>query len=63
MSSGKEGKIPSLCQELMKALEVWDIKEPTTEVSAPEPETKKEEFPQKTQLFSSIKAQLDKLSL
>ncbi len=63
MSSGKEGKIPSLCQELMKALEVWDIIEPTTEVKTPKPETKKEESSQKNQLFTSIKNQLDKLSL
>lgn len=62
MSSGKEGKIPSLRKELMKALEIWDSKE-SSDDDLQRSEVKKEEFPQKTQLFSSIKAQLDKLSL
>ena len=61
MSSEKEGKIPSLCKELMKALELWDSKatpEETVETIVKEAL----ELPQKTQLFSSIKEQLDKLS-
>lgn len=61
MSSGKEGKIPALRKELMKALEVWDSKDSFDDKVFSE--QKKEEFPQKNQLLSSIKAQLDKLSL
>ena len=61
MSSEKEGKIPTLCKELMKALELWDSKAPIEETTE---DLVKEtvELPQKNQLFSSIKEQLDKLS-
>lgn len=58
MSSEKEGKIPTLCKELMKTLELWDSKA----FSDDEDHTHTEEAlepPQKNQLFSSIKEQLE----
>lgn len=63
MSSGKEGKIPDLRKELMKALKDWEQAPVKVKSSSEQKLQTSQELPQKKQLFNSIKEQLDKLSL